>query len=314
MNTSVEDQLIIDTLKRLQKSLTYTILIPLFIIGNIGCIFNTIIFLNSYLKLSSSSRYFLASSFANVFQLNIGLAGNILDFGFSIHPYHNSLILCKFRNYLINIAGFLSQTYLLFACIDRYLITINKPRYRLINTIFIANRIIFFIACFWFINLSHIFIYSNISSYNHFCFYSSSSYIFFISLHNLILSGFILPILMISFGLLTLKNIQKIRRLVRSSSKRRNHYLSLMLISNVFISVIFTSIYTSGLIYIRFFMLNKENLSLLRKKSQRRFILFIAVCFYYVPYAISFYVNILTSQRFRCELKKSLHLNKRKFF
>jgi hypothetical protein len=266
MNTSVEDQLIIDTLKRLQKSLTYTILIPLFIIGNIGCIFNTIIFLNSYLKLSSSSRYFLASSFANVFQLNIGLAGNILDFGFSIHPYHNSLILCKFRNYLINIAGFLSQTYLLFACIDRYLITINKPRYRLINTIFIANRIIFFIACFWFINLSHIFIYSNISSYNHFCFYSSSSYTVFISLHNLILSGFILPILMSIFGLLTLKNIRRIRRQV-SSHRKRKHYLSLMLTSNIFISVLFTLIYTSGLIYISFFMINKG-------KAQRRFILF----------------------------------------
>jgi hypothetical protein len=302
MNTSIEDQLVINTLKTLQKRLTYTILISLFLIGNIGCIFNTIIFRRPCLKKSSSSRYFLASSFANVFQLNIGLASNILDFGFAIHPYHNSSILCKFRNYLINIAGFLSQTYLLFACIDRYLIT---SRYRRISKISIANRIILLITCFWFVNLSHMLIYSEISSINHFCFYSSSLYIVFISLHNLILSGFLLPILMIIFCLLTLKNIHQIRRRARSR-KYRNHYLSLMLISNVFVSVIFTFIYTSGLIYISFFMVINENILSLKEKFQRRFISFIAIIFYYVPYAISFYVNIFTSERFRCELKKSL--------
>jgi hypothetical protein len=311
MNTSVEDQLMIDTLKNLQKRLTYTVFISLFIIGNIGCIFNGIIFLHSSLKSSSCCRYFLASSFANVFQINIGVTSTILDFGFNIHPYHDSIILCKLRNYLINTAGFLSQTYILFACIDRYLISINKSRYRRIGKISIANRIIFLTACFWFLNLSHMLKYSTIPSNSHFCLYSSTSYIFFISLHNLIISGFILPILMIIFSLLTLKNIRRIRRQARSRRHRR-HYLSLMLIGNVFVSVIFALIYTSGLIYISFFMKTKENQLLLKQKIQRRFVSFIAIIFYYVPYTISFYVNILTSQRFRCELKKSLHLNTRK--
>ena len=180
MNISIEDQLIIDNFKSLQKHLTYTILIPLLIIGNIGCIFNTIIFRRPYFKSSSCSRYFLASSSANAFQLIIGLTASILDFGFSIHPHHHSLILCKFRNYSINIAGFLSQTYLLIACIDRYLIT---TCYRRMSQMVIANRIIFFNACFWFINLSHMLIYSEISSPKSFCFYSSSSYILFLSLH-----------------------------------------------------------------------------------------------------------------------------------
>lgn len=308
MNISIEDQIIIDTLKNLQKYLTCTFLILLFIIGNIGCIFNTIIFLRSYLKSSSTSRYFLASSFANLFQLNIGLASVILDYGFSIHPYHHSSILCKLRNYLINIAGFLSQTYLLFACIDRYLKTLNKARYHCINKISTANHIIFFIACFWSITLVHMLIYSKISLTNHFCFYSTSIYIIFISLHNLILSGFILPLLMIIFSLLTLKNLRSIRRRIRSNGRRRrNHYLSLMLISNVFSNVLFTLIYTSGLVYVSYFMSIKENKSILRHNVQRRFILFLSICFYYIPYAFSFYINILTSQRFRYELKKRLY-------
>ena len=304
VSINFEDQLLIDTLKSLQKQLTYAILIPMLIIGNIGCIFNTIIFLRPYLISSSCTRYFLASSFANAFQLNIGLASNILDFGFSIHPYHSSSILCKFRNYLIITGGFLSQTYLLLACIDRYIITVNKSHYRPLNTISMANRIICLTACFWFIILSHMLVYSNILPNNHFCFYSSSSYTFFISLHNLILSGFILPILMSIFGLLTLKNIRRIRRQV-SSRRKRKHYLSLMLTSNIFISVLFTFVYTSGLIYVSFFMMNKG-------KSQRRFILFIAIIFYYLPYVISFYVNILTSQRFRCELRKTFCVNRQK--
>lgn len=310
MNTSIiisdKDQLIIDTLKSLQKQLTYTVLILLFFTGNIGCILNTIIFFRPYLKISSSSRYFLASSFANVFQLNIGLGTHILDSGFSIHPYHRSSVLCKCRNYFINIGGFLSQTYLLLACVDRYLISLNKSRYRQINTIPMADRIIRFTVCFWFSILSHMLIYSDVSSNHHFCFYSNLSYIFFISLHNLILSGFILPILMVIFGLLTLKNIRRIRKQARSCYRRqrRHHYLSLMLISNVFVSVIFTFVYTSLLIYASFFMLTQETMSSPRPKTQQRFLLFIAVIFYYVPYSISFYVNVLTSERFRRELTK----------
>ncbi|CAF3416264.1 unnamed protein product [Rotaria sp. Silwood1] len=316
MNTSISidlsDQLIIDTLKSLQKQLTYTILIFLFIIGNIGCILNTIIFLRPCLNSSSSSRYFLASSFANGLLLHIGLATHILDVGFSIHPYHNISILCKLRNYLINMGGFLSQTYLLLACIDRYLISLNKSRYRSINTIPMANRIILFSACFWLTILSHMLIFSSISPRHHFCFFSSLSYSFFISLHNLILSGFILPILMVFFGLLTLKNIQRIRRQARSCRRRqrRYHYLSLMLISNVFVSVIFTLVYTSGLIYVSFFILTQENITSSRQKVQHRFISFIAIIFYYVPYSISFYVNILTSQHFRRELQKVLRLKR----
>ncbi|CAF3810413.1 unnamed protein product [Rotaria sordida] len=296
----------------LQKQLTYTVLILLFIIGNIGCILNTIIFLRPCLNSSSSSRYFLASSFANGFILNVGLATHILDVGFSIHSHHSLTIICKLRNYLINISGFLSQTYLLLACIDRYLISLNKSRYRSINTKLMANRIISFTACFWFIILSHMLIYSSISLRLHICFFSSLSYTFFISLHNLILSGFILPTLMVLFGLLTLKNIQQIRRQARSCRRRqrRYHYLSLMLISNVFVSVIFTLIYTSGLSYISFFMLIRENVPSVKQKTQHRFISFIAIIFYYVPYSISFYVNILTSQRFRRELQKILHLKR----
>jgi hypothetical protein len=312
-NVSIKDQLMIDTLKSLQQQLTYTVLISLLVIGNIGCIFNTIIFLRPYLISSSCSRYFLATSFANLFQLNIGLISNILDNGFAIHPYHYLSILCKLRNYFINVGGFLSQTYLLLACIDRYLIIVNKSRYRRINTISIANRIIIFGALFWFIILSHMPVYSNISLGNQFCFYSSSSYVFFISLHNLIISGCILPSLMVIFGLLTLKNIKKIRRHVRiHRRRRRHHYSSLMLISNVFVSVIFTFIYTGALIYISFFMLTKGDVSPLRQQIEQRFISFIAIIFYYVPFAISFYVNILTSQRFRSELKKILFLKKNK--
>ncbi|CAF1219370.1 unnamed protein product [Adineta steineri] len=310
-NINSNDQLFIDTLKLLQKQLTYTVLVSLFIIGNIGCILNTMIFRCSNLILSSCSHYFLASSLANVFQLNIGLASTILDFGFNIHPFHTSSILCKFRNYSINIGGFLSQTYILLACIDRYLVSVNKTRYRQILTITMAHKIIYFIVCFWSISLSHMIIYSNISLQNQFCYYSNSIYVIFISLHNLILSGFILPILMVIFGLLTLRNIRIIRQRAhaRRNHKQRNHYLSLMLITNVFVSVIFTLLYTSGLIYISYFIPSKENSY--RQKMQIRFISFIAIIFYYTQYSLSFYVNILTSQRFRCELKKFLH-SKRK--
>lgn len=308
MNISIEDQLFIETLTKLQKYLTYTVLVSLFIIGNIGCIFNTIIFLCPYLRRSSCSRYFLASSFANAFQLNIGLASHILDSAFSIHPYHYSSILCKCRNYLINTAGFLSQTYLLFACIDRYFIT---TRFRPMSRIPIANRIILCTTCFWLLDLSHMLIYSDITVDNQFCFFSSATYVLFISIHNFILSGFLLPILMTIFGLLTLKNIQNIRRQVHSR-RHRNHYLSLMLVSNIFISVVFTLLYTSGLMYLAFFVKNRTVDLSMKEKFYRRFISFIAIIFYYVPYAISFYVNILTSQRFRSEFQKSCYLNGRK--
>ncbi|CAF1291068.1 unnamed protein product [Rotaria magnacalcarata] len=130
MNTNVsisfDDQLVIANLQLLQKKLTYTVLILLLLIGNIGFILNTRIFHRPCLNGSSSSRYFLASSFANAFLLIMGLFSHILDADFSIQPLHYVSILCKLRDYLTNIGGFLSQSYLLLACIDRYLISANE--------------------------------------------------------------------------------------------------------------------------------------------------------------------------------------------
>lgn len=316
MNTSVaisiEDQLFIDNLQLLKKKLTYTVLISIFIIGNVGCVLNTIIFHRPRLNKSSSSRYFLASAFANAFLLNIGLFSHILDVGFSVKMYHSIRILCKLRNYSINNFGFLSQSYLLLACMDRYLISTNTSSHRRLNTVPMANGIVLFTLCFWSIFLSHMIVYSDIVSNHQFCFYSSVRYTLFISLHNLILSGFILPLLMVIFGILTLKNIRRIRRQARSCSRRRHrcHYLSLMLISNVFVSVIFTIIYTSALIYSSFFYLTTAHVLSNRQKVQNKFITYIAIIFYYAPYCISFYVNILTSERFRGELMKVLSLRK----
>lgn len=307
VNLTLDDFKFINQLQSLQKNLTYTLLMLCLLIGNVGCVFNTIIFLRPNLILSSCSRYFLASSFANLFQLNFGLASHILDSGFDIHPYHRSSSLCKFRNYTITLAGFLSQTYLLLACIDRYLISLNKSKYRRINTVNAANIIIAVVTCFWSLILLHLLIYSNVLLPNEFCFFSSSSYVFFISVHNLILSGFILPIIMVIFGLLTLKNIRFIRRQARARRRRRrNHYLSLMLISNVFVSVFFTFLYTSGLIYLSFFLIDKSGEMSLRMKIEQKFVTFISIMFYYIPFAIFFYVNVLTSQRFRRELGKIL--------
>ncbi|UJR23233.1 hypothetical protein I4U23_026252 [Adineta vaga] len=213
-NITIEDQYIIDRLKSLQTQLTYTLLITLFIIGNIGCLLNTIIFRRPYLISSSCSHYFLAASFANAFQLNIGFLCTILEYGFGISPFHHSSILCKLRNYFINIGGFLSQSYILFACINRYLVSVNKPCYSRLLTKSMANRIIYTLVIFWSIILSHMIIYSDISIENHFCYYSNSFYVVFISVHNLILSGFLFPCLMVIFGMLTLNKLRSIQRRV----------------------------------------------------------------------------------------------------
>ncbi|CAF4615992.1 unnamed protein product [Rotaria socialis] len=197
--------------------------------------------------------------------------------------FHYVPILCKLRNYSISISGFLSQSYLLLACIDRYLISANESSYRQFNTIPMANRIIMFTIMFWLTILSHKLVYSNISSPHQFCFYSGASYTFLISLHNLILSGSILSILMATFSILTLKNIRQIRRQTRSCG-RRHHCVSLMLISNVFVSVIFTFIYVGGLISVSFFLLTKAQMLSTRQKVRNKFISFIVIIFYYTPY------------------------------
>ena len=304
-NITSNDQFIINTLTSIQKQLTYTLLVSLVLVGNIGCILNTMIFSRPYLNSTSCSRYFLGSSFANAFQLNIGLVCIILDYGFGIHPYHHSSVLCKLRNYFINMGGFLSQTYILLACIDRYLVSINKPRYYRLLTKSMANHITYLSVVFWSVSLFHMIIYSDISVTNQFCYYLNSSYVIFISLHNLVLSGCVFPCLMAVFGLLTVRKIRSIQQRTHTyrRTKRRNHYLSLMLISNMLVSVIFTLLYTSGLIYLLCFM-SKDNS--LKHKVQRGFIRLTATTVYYAQFSVSFYVNILTSERFRCELKQIL--------
>ena len=302
---SMDDGQVIEKLETLKRQITYSLLIFFLLIGNIGCVFNTIIFLRPCLITSSCSRYFLAASFANLFQLDIGLVSHILDSGFDIHPHHSSTIICKLRNYLINTGGFLSQNYLLLACIDRYLISRKSSLSIKINRISLANRVILFSTCFWLIFLSHMLVYSEILIEKQFCFFSNSFYVIFISSHNLILSGFLLPFLMVIFGLLTWKNIRRIRQQTRQNRRRtrRNHYLSLMLISNVLVNVFFTLMYTAGLASLSVFFNNNSQTFSHRNKVEQTFVSFIAIIFYYAPFTIFFYINVLTSQRFRLELK-----------
>ncbi|CAF1079713.1 unnamed protein product [Didymodactylos carnosus] len=284
---------LISTLNELQVNLTYYVLQVFYVLGNVGCLLNGITFLQPLLRTSPCSMYFLASSCVNIFELNFGLLINILTYGYQLNPSNQSVLFCKLRNYLVNNFAFISQSYIVLACIDRYASSCDAVRIRQLSSIRIFKYLTLFIGIFWFIVNLHLIIFGDIVQGR--------------------VSGLVMPFLMILFGLLTLKNVHRIRRQIQQSSvspnirrlKQRDMNLVRMLLTQVVFNVLFTLLYTMGLMYLSITTYVRSTPLTPLDISIQSFVSYLAIVFFFVPYCFAFYIYTLTAKTFRNELMKA---------
>ncbi|CAF4704328.1 unnamed protein product [Rotaria sp. Silwood1] len=209
--TASADQIIV-TLNLIQVNMGRYLYPIIFSLGNIGSILNILILTQRVYLQNSCSCYILASSIINLFIVNIVIFFHMLAFGFSIDPTTTSFFFCRFRQYISHVTTLLSKIYIVLACIDRWAMTSTNVRRRAFSRVKIAKIIIPSVGISWFIISLHI-------PLNHFivngrCMVVLRVYSIFYNIYNTVLSGFLIPILMIVFGFLTIRNIKLSRQRV----------------------------------------------------------------------------------------------------
>ncbi|CAF2972703.1 unnamed protein product [Rotaria sp. Silwood2] len=112
----------------------------LFVIGNIGNLLSILIFFKKSWRKNVCVFYFIICLFNNTVFLNGTLLGSIFALGFNINVQNSSVILCKLFYYI----AYLSSTYLpcvlIFASIDRLLISSQNVDTRLYS----SKRLVFY--------------------------------------------------------------------------------------------------------------------------------------------------------------------------
>lgn len=215
----MSDNSLVTILPLIQLYATRSLLTIFYVLANVGCVLNLFIFLSRSLRKSPCSMYFLGSSCSNFFLINFGVSLNILNYGYQIELAARNQLFCTLRNYLVNAFGFISQSYIVLACIDRYFLSCSSALHRQRSSLRTAALSISLVGLFWMVESIHLAIMSEITA-GPFCYFHAGFYPLFISIHNMVLSGFVLSSAMTYFGTLTVLNIRRIRQQTKSYNRQ----------------------------------------------------------------------------------------------
>ncbi len=221
--------------------------------GLIGNACSCIVFLKQSHRRTPCSIYLLnVSIFANIYLI------------WSIFPriyatYHTdlqnlSLVYCKLRLYGSHITGLYIRFLIVFACVDRYFSTRTSAQMRSwsSNKMAVKVVVITFLVCIV-IGL-HLPIFMEIR--NGVC-SSFGIYKFFYAIYQCIVIGMLPPILMSTFGFLTIRSLRQLH-VTQTNARRRDRDLMRMLAAEIIINVVTSIPYSANLLYnaATFFVVN----------------------------------------------------------
>ncbi|CAF3717482.1 unnamed protein product [Rotaria sordida] len=247
--------------------------------------------------------YFVTESISNICQLIIYFVIYVLITLNDIDPGNSTLFWCKFRAMMIALCTVISFSTICFSACDQYLSTNLQFNIRKLSTTKLAQILIFTaivisilhaipFAIFLEIRASLCRVFNPImSQYLSFFYYP-------------ILSG-LLPIFIASlFSILAYHNVRRIvRRIVR---RRLDRQLTAMVLVRVITFVILTLPYAIQRMYTYLAKVDQSNLFLLAINT---LVAGIISSFFNLNYAVSFYIFIASSSRFRRQVKHILLKN-----
>jgi hypothetical protein len=276
------------------------------ILGNIGNLFNIIIFCQPRHRKNSCSLYLLMASIMNIFIINFGVIPTLYSLD-HVNPETYSIAYCKLRLYLLHSALMISRSMIVLACIDRFAVSSASQRIHVFGQSKIAICLIIFICFIWPIIASHILALLTIKL-GRCTAYGNYSLIY--SIYSFIVAGFLPPTLMITFGFLTIRNLRDIHSRVRPNIiriariERKDHYLSVMLICEVIVYFISTIPYPIHTLYLT---ITRDTIKSETRLQIESFITFLAYSFLiYVNSASTFYIYISTSHAYRRQCQQYL--------
>ncbi len=296
----------------IQSQLNFYSYPVLMILGNIGNIFIVIFF--SQHRQNVCSIYILCLAIIN----DIYLTYNGFFQMFLIYYTDQSIrafVVCKIRNYLGHVLGQTAKTLLMLTCIDRYMITSNRVRFRAFSTTKRAKYFIFGSFIFWLCFASHIAIMFTIINGECNAF---GTYLTIFAIYIAIFVSLIPPIVSGIVGYLTFHNMKQIHVRVQpivrngnNSIQRRDRELMILVISEVFIYVITSTPYALILLemIISGYILSNKSI---QYSQIENFIRNASLLLLFVNNAAPFYIYLIASKSFRRDFRESIQSYYRK--
>ena len=294
----------------------------LMIIGTISCIISILFFKQKNLRKNPCSIYFIAVNISDLLFIYSLIMIIVLSIGYDIDLTSFNRFGCRLSIYLTFLVDSLSAYYLILASVDRVLVTSLNARTRQKSTPNFAGICILIGTIFWVLFHLHGIIFSDILPIGpgfYLCISSPGYYTEFVGYYLLLIKGILVPVLMSIFGMLTVKNIQSVRRRRIapvmsiteqasgsnwSSMNPKDRQLVLMLLMNISIYVAFTLPLSIVAIYQQV----RQSYGLTFEETQIILcIRLITLFFSYIPHCIDFYCNLMVSKSFRNEIKRLLH-------
>lgn len=224
--------------------------LPFLVLGTVGLLLNMIIFTRPNLFKNSCVQYLFCNTLSNFVVLYWVIFTRIFSDGYGIDLSVRSESFCRLRYFLTYYSRTLSTWSIVLACVDRWFSSI-QAQHRF-NTVRYARITILIAAVVCFISFIHVlFLFGvqiNPRTFASTCYAQTGVYRLLSDLQYLLFYALGPPVLMLFFGLLTLKNIRRNRRLVipttqtenQKSVRHRDVQLLVMLLFQILIIIIFT--------------------------------------------------------------------------
>ncbi|CAF1093776.1 unnamed protein product [Adineta steineri] len=287
-----------DTLNLISQNILIYLPLIFFIFGFIGFIGNVFTYLQPQLRSNTCCIYLFCGSVIDIINLSINSFPTFLAAKYGIYiPWYLSSALCKFNSFIFVFLPHLSINFLCTAIIDRFAITCD-------HTSFI-RRITQLRKVPWMIGLTVLTsgLFSSYVPINYDLMYGYlciSIQPMVTSISYIVLIGLVSPITMITFVLLTYRNIRRSRGRVSEVSRKCGQNLRNQFIVTIFAQILITSfIALQWIIAYTYFTFAPIYTETPVDLSIIIFVFSLSNSFYYLNNVKAFYISILTSRVFR---------------
>ncbi|CAF1549546.1 unnamed protein product, partial [Adineta steineri] len=284
----------------------------LMILGTVSCVLNLIVFTKKNLRKNPCAIYLVAYNIGNLLQIYTTMLLAILSIGYNIDPTLYSLSFCHFRYYTLLLSTILSPTYLILASIDRILITSPNALTRQRSTLRLTYISIIGVTLFWLlVHIHALFLTHIIEPLPNIiiCSFQPGFYVTFINYYIILIQDILIPLLMITLGVWTVRNLRKRRQIILITvstaivavrpTHSKDSQLIHVLIIDISIYIIFSALMPPALMYLQIVQTQSSSFAELELAT---LLMTVAIFSSYIPFCVGFYTNFLVSKKFRFEL------------
>ncbi|CAF0726124.1 unnamed protein product [Adineta steineri] len=177
--------------------------------GIIGHTLSIYVFTRPVLRSNPCSRYFLASTISGCFVVLINMPLRLLQLGYNINIFTNSIVVCKIVSLLLLWAKAQNAWFTALACADRFLCSSASTTLRGFSSLRVTYRTIPLAVLIVGLTYIHVPIYYQINTRQQTCVPIPGIYQTFFGVWGLVVFSLGPPIAMLYFGLGTVKNIRR---------------------------------------------------------------------------------------------------------